>query len=223
MGIREEIKSFTVDDYINLIQQTEDIIIKLKTDLLNLSQELEKDTKEKNFVPVPINKIFYIEKGESKYTKAYINSHKGKYDVYSSKTSEDGIIGKIDSYDYDVECLTWTTDGTYVGTVYHRNTKFSMTTHCGALIPQSKKLYLPYFQAILNKDLNRYYVGEGSNRRITVNIIKDVRVHIPIDSNGEYDIKKQKEIANRYIRLEEAKSKLQEEMKNLSKVDIIFD
>ena len=223
LGIREEINSFTVDDCINLIQETENLIMKLKTDLLSLSQELEKDTKENNFISKPINKIFYIKKGESKYTKSYINSHKGKYDVYSSKTSEDGIIGKINSYDHDVECLTWTTDGTYVGTVYHRNTKFSMTTHCGALIPKTKKLYLPYFQAILNKTLNKYYVGEGSNKRITVYIIKDVSVPIPINSDGEFDIEKQKEIADRYIKLEEAKIKLQEEMKILSKVDIIFE
>jgi hypothetical protein len=71
--------------------------------------------------------------------------------------------------------------------------------------------------------LNKYYAGESSNRRITVNIIKDVRVSIPVDKNGEFDLNRQKEVAEKYKKIEEIKTKLKEEMKILSEVKIDFN
>ncbi|MFA5001154.1 MAG: N-6 DNA methylase [Candidatus Paceibacterota bacterium] len=226
LGVKEEIKNFSVDDYVSLIQQTEISIGKLKNDLLDLSYELEKSNKDEQTIQRNIggnDGLFKIEKGKSEYTKSYINNNKGEYPVYSSKTTEDGIIGNIDHYDYETECLTWTTDGTYVGTVYYRNGKFSMTTHCGALIPKVDNIHLPYFLYILNRDLSKYYAGEGSNRRITVNIIQDVSVPIPIKKDGSFDINKQIEIAEKYKKLEDIKTKLKEEMQILSEVKISFD
>jgi len=73
------------------------------------------------------------EKGNAKYTKKYIHENKGGFPVYSSQTSNFGEIGSINTSDYEEECFTWTTDGTYVGTVFYRNGKFSITTHCGIL------------------------------------------------------------------------------------------
>jgi type I restriction-modification system DNA methylase subunit len=226
LGVKEEVKNFSVDDYISLIQQTENSIRKLKNDLLDLSSDLEKSNKDEQIAYKTIggdNGLFKIEKGKSEYTKSYINNNKGEYPVYSSKTTEDGVIGNIDHYDYETECLTWTTDGTYVGTVYYRNGKFSMTTHCGALIPKVDKVHLPYFLYILNRDLSKYYAGEGSNRRITVNIIEDVSVPVPIKKDGSFDIDKQIEIAQKYKKLEDIKTTLKEEMRILSEVKISFD
>lgn len=226
LGVKEEIKNFSVDDYVSLIQQTEISIGKLKKDLLDLSSELEKSNKDEQITYKTIGGdegLFKIEKGKSEYTKSYINNNKGEYPVYSSKTTEDGVIGNIDHYDYETECLTWTTDGTYVGTVYYRNGKFSMTTHCGALIPKVGNIHLPYFLYILNRDLSKYYAGEGSNRRITVNIIQDVSVPVPIKKDGGFDIDKQIEIAQKYKKLEDIKTKLKEEMQILSEVKISFD
>ena len=226
LGVKEEVKNFSVDDYISLIQQTEISIGKLKGDLLDLSSELEKSNKDKQIAYKTIggdDGLFKIEKGKSEYTKSYINNNKGDYPVYSSKTTEDGVIGNINHYDYETECLTWTTDGTYVGTVYYRNGKFGMTTHCGALIPKVDNIHLSYFLYILNRDLSKYYAGEGSNRRITVNIIQNVSVPVPIKKNGNFDFDKQIEIAQKYKKLEDIKNKLKEEMQILSEVKISFD
>jgi type I restriction enzyme S subunit len=38
-------------------------------------------------------------------SKQYLEENKGEYPVYSSQTSNNGIIGKINTYDYDGE---WT-------------------------------------------------------------------------------------------------------------------
>ena len=39
-----------------------------------------------------------------------------KYPVFSSQTSNKGIMGYIDSYDFDGDYVTWTTDGANAGT-----------------------------------------------------------------------------------------------------------
>ncbi len=56
-----------------------------------------------------------------------------KYPVYSSQTLNNGILGFIDTYDFDGEFLTWTTDGAYAGSVFYRNGRFSITNVCGLL------------------------------------------------------------------------------------------
>ncbi|WP_367699049.1 restriction endonuclease subunit S, partial [Helicobacter pylori] len=43
------------------------------------------------------------------------------------------MLGFIDTYDFDGEFLTWTTDGAYAGSVFYRNGRFSITNVCGLL------------------------------------------------------------------------------------------
>ena len=66
-------------------------------------------------------------------SKPYIAEHKGDYPVYSSQTENDGELGRIDSYDFNGEYLSWTTDGANAGTVFYRTGKFSVTNVCGLL------------------------------------------------------------------------------------------
>lgn len=170
--------------------------------------------------------IFEAEKGNAKYTKKYMHDHKGEFPVYSSQTSNLGEIGSIDSYDYEEECFTWTTDGTYVGTVFYRNGKFSITTHCGILRvkPQYKdKVNFEYLNFILNQTLPNYKLGEGSNKRLGTERMKEVQIEIPIDENGEFDLDKQKEIAEKFKKIEEIKTKLKDNYEKMinSKVQII--
>ncbi len=44
-------------------------------------------------------------------SKGYLIEHAGKHPVYSSQTANDGVIGKIDTFDFDGEFISWTTDG----------------------------------------------------------------------------------------------------------------
>ena len=167
-----------------------------------------------------INDIFTIEKGKSDYTKEFMNKYKGEYPVYSSQTIEEGVIANINTFDYDYECLTWTTDGTYVGTVFLRNGKFSMTTHCGGLFLKEEyknKISLEYLYSVLNNVFPLYKEGEGSNKRLGVKRIAEVK--IPITSSREFDLTKQKEIAEKYCTIQEIKKSIRVELENI-KVDI---
>ncbi len=57
----------------------------------------------------------------------------GKYPVFSSQTENYGCLGYINTYDFDANLLTWTTDGVNAGTVFIRSGKFNCTNICGTL------------------------------------------------------------------------------------------
>ena len=66
-------------------------------------------------------------------SKDYLRDNAGEYPVYSSQTVNNGMLGQINTFDYDGEYLTWTTDGANAGSVFYRTGKFSITNVCGLL------------------------------------------------------------------------------------------
>ena len=55
------------------------------------------------------------------------------YPVYSSQTTNNGIMGYLDKYEFEGEYISWTTDGENAGTVFYRNGKFNCTNVCGLI------------------------------------------------------------------------------------------
>ena len=98
-----------------------------------------------------------------------------------------------------------------------------MTTHCGALIPKKsiKNISLDFVYSFLKENLKQYARGE-QNKRITVNIIKDIKIVIPIDKNGNYDLDEQKEIAEKYKKIEGIKNSINFELDRISEIEIDF-
>ena len=162
------------------------------------------------FVKTPLNNIFEVGRGLPKYTQSYANKNKGLYPVYSSKTENEGLFATINTYDYDGEYLTWSTDG-YAGVLFHRVGKFSCTDHCGILSLRKniKGVYLPYVQKVL--DFRSLAIGNG-NMRVKTNMVKRANplIPFPIDENGEYDYQEQVAIAKRYENLEKQRTILNE-------------
>jgi type I restriction enzyme S subunit len=79
-----------------------------------------------------IGEICQINRGRV-MSKDYLRNNAGEYPVYSSQTVDDGVFGRINTYDYDGEYLTWTTDGANAGSIFYRNGKFSITNVCGLI------------------------------------------------------------------------------------------
>lgn len=112
-------------------------------------------------------------------SKDYIRDHEGLYSVYSSQTANDGILGCIDSYMFDGDFLTWTTDGAYAGTIFRRKGKFNITNVCGLVDLTDKQVnqdFLYYWLSFVAKD----YVNEGmGNPKLMSNVASTIRIPIP--------------------------------------------
>ena len=73
-------------------------------------------------------------------SKEYLADNIGEYPVYSSQTAKNGEIGSINTFDFDGEFISWTTDGANAGTVFYRKEKFSITNVCGLININNKNI-----------------------------------------------------------------------------------
>lgn len=139
------------------------------------------------------------------YSKTYIVKNAGEYPVYSSQTANNGELGRISTFDYDGEYLTWTTDGAYAGTIFHRKGKFSITNVCGLISIKITDLsirFLYYWLSIKAKE--HVYSGMG-NPKLMSNQMIPIEVPIP-------PLKVQEEIVKILDRFAEYAAELQAEL-----------
>lgn len=113
------------------------------------------------------------------YSKTYLSENVGDYPVYSSQTANNGELGKISTYDYDGEFLTWTTDGAYAGTIFHRKGKFSITNVCGLISLKSKDVLIRFLYYWLSIEAPKHvYQGMG-NPKLMSNQMEHIEIPVP--------------------------------------------
>ena len=200
--------------------------------LLNKAEELKKykvtidaDSKT-NYVEVPITKLFTPKGGDMKLSKPYCNEHTGGYPVYSGSTSRE-IFGSIDAYKYNGEYLTWVIDG-LAGYVMKLTGKFSITCHRGILIPTEdcKNIDLLYVKYMLEPIFRKRARGRiGINGKNEYTALKPTHIVnyndsiiIPVDNNGEYDLAKQQELAQKYAAIETVKEEIYNRINALTNI-----
>ncbi|MGC1176565.1 MAG: restriction endonuclease subunit S [Candidatus Saccharimonadales bacterium] len=210
----------------NKYQRLDSVKSELRDDFNSLDAVIVNVNSDSKVSLMPMNDLFEIKKGDSKYTKQYIHKHEGLYPVYSSQTTKLGEIGTIDTYDYDEECFTWTTDGVYAGTVFYRNGKFSVTTHCGVLVVKAQyrsEIDPKYLYFKLNQTFPLNTLGEWANKRLGVERIKELSIEVPIGASGEPDTEEQRRIASKYEKIEDIKRQVRDDYEELiqAKVSVI--
>ncbi|WP_131141649.1 restriction endonuclease subunit S, partial [Helicobacter pylori] len=124
-----------------------------------------------------IGEICLIKRGRVIARK--ILQENGKYPVYSSQTLNNGILGFIDTYDFDGEFLTWTTDGAYAGSVFYRNGRFSITNVCGLLQVIQDNIIHKYLYYILQITTPLYVSSGMGNPKLMSATMQQITIPIP--------------------------------------------
>ena len=173
---------------------------------------------------VSINNLFDFTRGRV-ISKKDLRDNPGEYPVYSSNTKENGVFGYLNSFDFDCEGITWTTDGIYAGTTFYRNGKFSITNVCGLMTVKkdfANSVYLPFVDAVLNF---RDIATGTDNKKVMTNVIlnSNITLKIPINSKGEFDLFAQQEIAEKYRKIEQIKKNISEELDKIANIEIDFE
>ena len=184
----------------------------------NLNVDVVTDYTKKS---VSLLDYFELGKGKSDYTKKFINVHNGEYPIYSANTKDNGVLGFMDKYDYNIECLQITTNG-YAGKIFYRKKhKFSINGDAKLLIKKDKLIDYVYCSYELKNVFKKY--GFGWSNKISDEKLRDIIIEIPIDENGKFDLDKQREIAEKHKKIEEIKAKLKDNYEKMinSKVQII--
>ena len=181
-----EIKEQTkVSNFLSLLDKKIELQSKKIEDLKLFKKGLIHQMKKSsnNWTEYKISEIFKITRGvvipktdllENK-TDQYI------YPVYSSQTSNNGILGYDSKFDFDGKYLTWTTDGANAGKVFFRNGKFRCTNVCGVLYNDTNNYVDELTAELLNYETPKHvsYVG---NPKLMNNVMGDIKLFLP-DSN----------------------------------------
>ena len=113
-------------------------------------------------------------------SKDFIRDNPGEYPVYSSQTENNGVLGLINSHNYEGNYLSWTTDGAKAGTVFRRSGKFSVTNVCGLLkIKDENYVNFDYLFYILSSTTPRYVAKGMGNAKLMSNIMASIKIPIP--------------------------------------------
>ena len=100
------------------------------------------------------------------------------YPVYSSQTSNDGIMGYLDDYMFEGEYISWTTDGANAGTVFYRNGKFNCTNVCGLL--KLRKDFDAHFVSLILAEATKKYVSINlANPKLMNNTMGNIQIRLP--------------------------------------------
>lgn len=227
----EIIQSYT--PIFSIQQKIKDIYDEIQKCRVNLDSEYK-------FVELPLWRLFSIDRGSSYYTKKriYGDDLVGEIPVYSSKTTDEGLLAKIKKEFVEKEtdlhfeqCLTWTTDG-YAGTIFIRNLSntsnekkdkyyFVITDHCGILKPLVPNLYLPFVKRILQPIFYDMAKGYGK-KELKLNQVRNLEIKLPIDSQGDFDVVKQVEVERMYQNVEKLKNNFINRLEDILKHKIIF-
>ena len=100
------------------------------------------------------------------------------YPVYSSQTSNDGIMGYLDDYMFEGEYISWTTDGANAGTAFYRNGKFNCTNVCGLL--KLRKEFDTHFVSLVLAEATKKYVSINlANPKLMNNTMGNIQIRLP--------------------------------------------
>jgi hypothetical protein len=171
--------------------------------------------------------IFAMERGK-RITKKVIDSHKGAVPVYSSSKDENSVLGFIakeylqenNFILYSVPSVLFNIDGS-VGYCFIRSDEtYSFIDVVAAIQPLIEEIDLSFLLYSLREALLR--TGANYQSKLYFNKIKDynVSLRIPVLENGEFDLAAQKEIAEKYQRIEQINKSISAELDKIENMAI---
>ena len=131
-----------------------------------------------NQVEYKISDVAQIGRGRVISTLEISKQECPTYPVYSSQTSNNGIMGYLDTYDFEGEYITWTTDGANAGTVFYRNGKFNCTNVCGVL-KVNDNIDAYYLSIVLQSATAKYVSTNLANPKLMNNTMSSIKVKLP--------------------------------------------
>lgn len=190
-----------IADILRCMNQMKSLLAEQGAEIKNVHVVLDKQEYEMKFFALPL--LLEPIKGKSKYTKKYGQQHKGEYPVYSA--SNTSVLTYIDTYDFDGEYLSWSTNG-FAGVISIINNKFSINGDRGILLPRDgrKDLNFSYLKHVLEPMFRELAKGrKGDNgadefTKLYPSMLGDIMIPLPVEKNGSISVVGQQEIAEKY-------------------------
>jgi type I restriction-modification system DNA methylase subunit len=226
LGIEDENLKLKIEEFPNLLDEVSNSLISIKEEVQELATEKEKP----KFVKKKIKEIFDLTNrtNNSKFTKTFIDKNKGLIPVHSASKFPDNVDygyvkDNLKGVKYFEDCLTWNIDGS-IGKVYLRKGRFSLSEKVIPLIVQEEfieKMDLLFLKYAIEMEFGKHYFG--FDNKAGKGKIQDIEISVPVNKKGEFDINIQKELAEKFKRIEEIKKTIADELDKISNTEIDFE
>ena len=180
---KEQIK---IGNLLSLIDERIDTQKKIIEDLKKLKDAINYNNLfDQSWKEYKISEISVLGRGRVISTIEISKQERPQYPVYSSQTSNNGIMGYLDDYDFDGEYITWTTDGANAGTVFYRNGRFNCTNVCGT-IKVDKNIDAYFLSVVLQSATAKYVSINLANPKLMNNTMASIKVKLPDIDTQKY-------------------------------------
>ncbi|MDR1691261.1 MAG: N-6 DNA methylase [Rickettsiales bacterium] len=220
LGISEKKEKVGLLEFSTMIEDMALSINAFQEEIRELAEKKKPDVKQQVFM---LNELFDVERGKSKYTKKYGDSNRGIYPVYSA--SNNAPLASINTFDFDGRFLTWATNG-FAGYVMLIDGKFSINADRGLLRPKRENINLQYVKTILEPKLRclakgrKGEKGEDEFTKVYPSMIGNIEIPMFINAQGEFDMDKQNEIAEKHEYIAELRVKIDSYKKQIEELYI---
>lgn len=137
---------------------------------------------------VRIGDIGTVGRGRVISHREILRSRNSLYPVYSSQTSNNGVMGYIDKFDFQGKYITWTTDGANAGTVFFRDGAFNCTNVCGTI--KLDKHITEFVAIVLAKFAPKHVSRHLGNPKLMNDVMKKIQIPVPRNKNEQIAIAK---------------------------------
>lgn len=229
LGILTERKIIQIDEFPSLLEDMADNILEQKEEISELAN------KKSNFVykEMAVASIFDIVSGFT-FKKALFTangsdvpiiriqniSEKNPKLVYYPKNIEidDKFLVKKGDYLLPLsgsffKLTKWQHEGKFY--LNQRIAKFSLKEEFKEKLDDS---FLQTMLNIIEREISK--MGYGANNNLRINDFKKIEISIPVDHKGNFDLDAQRQIAQRYKKIEEIRKVITYELDNISETDI---
>ncbi len=172
----------------------------------------------KTEIPLSDSKYFDLFIGE-RVLQSDIFELKGDIPIYSANVMRPfGYTNKTNINDFSHHRILWGIDGDFVFNIIPKVTKFATTDHCGAITILDETIIPEYL--IFQLQIQGHVLGYDRTLRPTLAKMKRLKVRIPVDDNGNFDVQTQKLAIDKYRLLKSIKGQIQRELLQLSSATI---
>ena len=230
LGIEEEVEVLDIETLIANIEQTKndlqiniDILKKIETQDNNLLSKII-------YKEIKLNEVidFSVNTNTSRFTKSFVNEHKGDIPVYSASKNPDDVsygyvADELPNVRYFEDCMTWNIDGS-IGEVFIRKGKFSLSEKVIPLV------LFEQYKTVLDKKYLKYIIQKeakikefGFSDKAGKYQLRELLVRIPVNKYEEFDLDLQKYLADKYEVLENNKKDILNKFNQISNLDVTLD
>jgi len=158
---------------------------------------------------------------ETNLVEEYFYNNKGEYPVYSGQTDSQGVVAKIDTFNQEEPCVTFTTYGN-AGKLFFREGKYTIGRNCMGLKPKAKyknEINLKWFSYSFQNLFYHLRIGDPDGQKsLNQLLIKRILIEIPEIAIQLRHLEKYEKLIN----LKKSITAIINELKNILRINSIY-